>query len=206
MKKLFLGTLLVALMFSFPLPMMAAVSVNIGFSIPLPPVIQFHEPPRMVVLPGTYTYVAPDVDVDIFFNDGWWWRPYQGRWYRSHDYNSGWSYHQQPPSFYNGVNRHWRDDYRNHQWKGQQWNPERRDHREVQKNWNRWQKDRHWEKTNNWGVQKVQHNQDQGRQFQQEDRGKYDRNDRNDRNDKNNKNNKYDKNDKNNKHGNNGKR
>ena len=140
-------------MFSFPLPMMAEVTVNIGFSLPLPPVIRFHEAPRMVVLPGTYTYVAPDVDVDIFFNDGWWWRPYQGRWYRSHDYNSGWSYHQQPPSFYNGVNRNWRDDYRKHQWKGHNWNPERRDHREVQKNWNYWKKDKHWEKNNNWGVQ-----------------------------------------------------
>ncbi len=194
MKKLFLGALLLALMFSFSLPTMAEVNVNIGFSIPLPPVIQFREAPRMVVLPDTYIYVAPDVNVDIFFNDGWWWRPYQGQWYRSRDYNSGWSHHRQPPSFYNGVHRHWRDDYRKHQWKGHYWNPERRDHREVQKNWKNWKKDRHWEKNNNWGVQKAQHKQNNGRQFQQEDRRKNDRNDKNNRKDK------YDKNDKHGKH------
>ena len=184
MKKLFLGTLLVTSILLFPLPMTAAVSVNIGFSIPLPPAIQFHEPPRMVVLPDTYIYVAPDVAVDIYFNDGWWWRPYQGRWYRSHDYNSGWNYHRQPPSFYDEVNRRWRDDYRKHQWKGHQWNPDRKDHREVQKKWNHWKKDRHWEKKNNWGVEKAQHNQTKGRRVQQEDREKYDRKDRNDKHNK----------------------
>lgn len=202
MKRLFLGTLLLASMFSFPLPMMAEVSVNIGFSMPLPPVIQFHEAPRMVVLPGTYVYVAPDVDVDIFFTDGWWWRPYRGQWYRSHDYNSGWSHHRYPPTFYNQVNRHWRDDYRKHQWKGHRWNPEQRDHREVQKNWNNWNKERHWEKNNNWGVQQGQHKQNEGHRLRQEDRGKYDRNDRNkvnnqnNRHGKNDKHNKYDKHDK----------
>ena len=203
MKKLFLGTLLLALMYSFPFPAMAELNVNIGFSIPLPPAIHFHEPPRLVVLPDTYIYVVPNVDVDIFFSNGWWWRPYQGRWYRSHDYNSGWSYHRQPPSFYNGVNRHWRDDYKKHQWNGHQWNPERRDHREVQKNWKHWEKDRHWEKNNNWGVQQAQHNQNKGHQFQQEDRG-YDRNDRNNRNNKHVKQENYEKNDKYDKRGKNG--
>ncbi len=181
MKKLFVGTLLLALMFLFPLPMMAAeVNVNIGFTLPLPPVIEYHEPPRMVVLPDTYTYVVPDVHVDIFFNDGWWWRPYQGRWYRSRHYNSGWTHHQQPPSFYEKVPRYWRDDYRKHQWKGHQWNPERRDYKEVQKNWNHWEKDKHWEKNNNWGVQKKHYNQNEQRK--KDDRGKYDRKDKHGKN------------------------
>lgn len=194
MKKLLFGTFLLALLFSFPLSTMAEVSVNIGFSIPLPPVIQYREPPTMVVLPHTYTYVAPGVDVDIFFNDGWWWRPYQGRWYRSRHYNSGWVYQRQPPSFYIEVPRHWRDDYRKHQWKGRRWNPERRDYHEVQKNWNHWKKNRHWEKNNNWGVQKAQHNQNEQRQYQPTDRGKYDRNDRNDRHEKHDKHDKHGKN------------
>ncbi len=184
MKKLFFGTVLLALMFSFPLSMMAEVNVNIGFSLPLPPVIHFQEPPRLVVLPDTYVYVTPDVDVDIFFNDGWWWRPYEGRWYRSRDYNSGWYYYKSEPSFYRQVPKHWRNDYRDHHWKGQQWNPERRKHHEVQKNWNQWKKDRHWEKNNNWGVQKKRKNQNQGRQFQKEDKLKNDKHNQYDRNDK----------------------
>ena len=69
---------MLALMFSFPLLMKAEVIVNIGFSIPVLPVIRFHEAPRMVVLPDTNIYVAPDVDVDIFFAEGWWWRPIKG--------------------------------------------------------------------------------------------------------------------------------
>ena len=159
MKKLFFGILLLALMFSFPLSAMAEVNINIGVS--LPPVIQFHGPPRLVVLPDTHVYVDPDIDVDIFFNDGWWWRPYQGRWYRSRDYNSGWAHHLNPPSFYPGVPKHWKDDYRKHLWKGHQWNPDRRDHHEVQKNWNHWKKDKYWEKNNNWGIQKAQHKQNE---------------------------------------------
>ncbi len=202
MKKLFWGTLLLALMFSSPLPTMAQVNVNFGFSLPLPPAIHFQAPPRMIVLPNTDIYVDPDVNVDIFFNDGWWWRPYQGRWYRSRDYNSGWTHHRQPPAFYREVPRHWKDDYRNHQWKGNRWTPERRDHREVQKNWNYWKKDKHWEKNNNWGVQRAKYNQNDRRQVPQAHRGKNDRDDRNDRNDRNNKQDKYDRNDKNGKHGN----
>ncbi len=178
MKKLFWGMVLLTMMFSFPPPMMAQGSVNIGFSLPLPPVIRFRKPPTLVVLPNTYVYVVPDVDVDIFFSDGWWWRPYEGRWYRSRDYNSGWHHYKHTPSFYHNIPRHWRNDYRNHHWKGQQWNPERRPHKEVQRHWKNWEKTRHWEKSNNWGIRKVPHNRDRGRQFQQEDRGRNDRYDR----------------------------
>ena len=200
MKNLFLGTLLLVCMFSFPLPIMAEVNVHIGFLSPLPPAIHFHKAPRMVVLPGTYIYVILDVDADLFFTDGWWWRPYQGRWYRSRNYNSGWIHYSQPPSFYKGINKRWRDDYKKHQWKGQPWNPERRDHREVQKNWSQWKKNKHWEKNNNWGVRKIQHTQDKGRQFQQEDRKKYDRTDRNNKNNRNDKYNKSDTYHRNDKH------
>ncbi len=191
MKKFFGGTLLLALMFSFPLPTKAEVSVNIGFSLPMPPAIGFHAPPRLVVLPNTDIYVDPEADVDIFFNDGWWWRPYRGEWYRSRDYNSGWTHNRRPPSFYNAVPRHWRDDYREHKWKGHQWNPERRDHREVQKNWNHWKEDKHREKNKNWGVQKARQNQYEGRQSPKEERRKNNKPDQHNRNDKHNKNKKH---------------
>ncbi|MGA2527359.1 MAG: hypothetical protein ABSF79_12220, partial [Smithellaceae bacterium] len=62
-------------------------------SIALPPPIVFAAPPELVVIPETNVYAVPDVDVDIFFYSGWWWRPWEGRWYRSRNYNSGWGYY-----------------------------------------------------------------------------------------------------------------
>ena len=74
------------------------LSVSIG--LPLPPPIVFAAPPELMVLPETNVYVVPDVDVDIFFYNGWWWRPWEGRWYRSRDYSSGWGHYRNVPSFY----------------------------------------------------------------------------------------------------------
>ena len=77
MKKPLLRTMLVTFLFLFPVPAMAGVDVSIS----MPPLIVFSAPPAMVVIPETYVYVVPDVDVDIFFYDGWWWRPWEGRWF-----------------------------------------------------------------------------------------------------------------------------
>ncbi|MEN6469523.1 MAG: hypothetical protein ABFD45_11310, partial [Smithella sp.] len=90
MNKLLLGKVLLALTFISPAPAIAGVNVDVDISLP-PPII-FAAPPALVVLPETYVYVVPDVDVDIFFYGGWWWRPWDGRWYRSQSYNSGWAY------------------------------------------------------------------------------------------------------------------
>ena len=138
MKKLFWGTLLLASVFVLPVPTMAGVDV--GINISLPPPIVFAGPPEMVVLPETNVYVVPDSDVDIFFYGGWWWRPWEGRWYRSHYYNSGWGYYQSVPSFYVGIPSGWRNDYREHRWRGQQWNYQRIPQQQVQRNWKGWEK------------------------------------------------------------------
>ena len=144
MKKLLLGTMLLALVLVFPISTMAGVDVNI--SISLPPPIVFAAPPEVVVIPETYVYVVPDLDVDIFFYNGWWWRPWEGRWYRSRNYNSGWGYYRNVPSFYRGIPSGWRNDYRDHRWRGHQWNYQRIPHQQVQQNWSSWEKNRHWEK------------------------------------------------------------
>ncbi len=164
MKKQFLTTLLLASIAAFPLPTMAEINVNIGIpapphiriGIPMPPHIRFVEPPRLVVVPETYVYVAPDVEEEIFFFDGWWWRPWEGRWYRSRSYDSGWQHYRNTPSFYREVPNNWRNDYRERQWRGQQWNIEPIPHRQVQKNWKSWKTSKHWEKNQTWGVQDLQ--------------------------------------------------
>ena len=69
MKKLFFGTLLLALAMVVPVPTMARV--DIGISIGLPPPIVFNAPPDVIVLPDTDdVYVVPDSDADLFFWDG----------------------------------------------------------------------------------------------------------------------------------------
>jgi hypothetical protein len=65
MKKLPFGTILLALVVVFPIPTMARVDA--GRSISLPPPIVFSAPPELVVIPETYAYAVPDLDVDIFF-------------------------------------------------------------------------------------------------------------------------------------------
>ena len=151
MKKLLLSIIVLVLVQVFPIQ--AIARVDVGINISLPPLIVFAGPPEVVVLPETDVYAVPDINVDIFFYNGWWWRPWEGRWYRSRNYNSGWAYYQNVPSFYREVPPGWRNDYRNHRWKGNQWNYQRIPHQQVQTNWNSWEKNRHWEKQNTWGVQ-----------------------------------------------------
>jgi hypothetical protein len=105
------------------------------------------------VLPETYVYVVPDIDEDIFFYNGWWWRPWEGRWYRSRHYDSGWARYGSVPSFYRGIPSGWRNDYRDRRWGGRQWDYQQIPHEQVQRNWSTWEKSRHWEKQNTWGVQ-----------------------------------------------------
>jgi len=93
MKKFFFGMIFLALVVLTPISAMADVDVKIGINIPLPPPIIFPAPPEVVVIPETYVYAVPDVDADIFFYGGWWWRPWEGRWYRSRYYDSGWNYY-----------------------------------------------------------------------------------------------------------------
>lgn len=86
MKKITSAVFLWILLAIVPSQAMAAVSIHV--SIPLPPPILFTLPPVVVAIPDTDSvYAAPDIDVDLFFWNGWWWRPWEGRWYRSRDYD-----------------------------------------------------------------------------------------------------------------------
>ena len=154
MRKLLFGIVPLAFLFLFPLPAPAEVFVDVNISPPPP--IEFVEPPELIVLPETYIYVVPDMDMDIFFYNGWWWRLWEDRWYRSRDYNSGWNYYRGAPSFYSEVPSDWRTNYREHSWRGHQWNYQRIPHRNLQQNWRGWEKSRYWEHQQTWGVQNLQ--------------------------------------------------
>jgi len=155
LKKLLLGTMLLALVTVVSVPAMAQVSINVG--IPLPPPIIFNAPPEVIALPDTNdVYVAPGIDVDFFFYNGWWWRLWDGRWYRSHYYDRGWGYFNHVPGFYASIDPGWRGYYQNHSWQGHQWNYERVPYQRLQQNWKSWHTNQYWSRQRSYGVQNYQ--------------------------------------------------
>ncbi len=155
MKTLLAMMLVWASALAAPVPTLAQVDIHIG--IGLPPPFVFEAPPEVVVIPDTSdVYAVPDVDGDLFFWDGWWWRAWEGRWYRSHHYNEGWAYYDSVPSFYFDVDPGWRGYYREHNWYGHRWDYERIPPERLQQNWRSWQGSRHWERHGTWGVQGYQ--------------------------------------------------
>ena len=155
MKRLLWGTMLLALVSVVAVPVMAAV--NIGVTIAPPPPVVFQAPPEVIVMPDTDdVYVVPDVPVDLFFWHGWWWRPWEGRWYRSRYYDRDWAYYDRVPSFYYDVDPGWRGYYRAHNWYGHRWDYQRIPPQRLQQNWQGWHNERHWERQGTWGVQNYQ--------------------------------------------------
>lgn len=75
MKKIFFKILLFTCAVLMPVSATAGVSVHVD--IPFPPPIIFPVPPLPVVIPETNVYVVPDIQEDIFFYGGWWWRPWK---------------------------------------------------------------------------------------------------------------------------------
>jgi hypothetical protein len=80
----------------------------------------------------------------------------EGRWYRSRSYDKGWGHYNRVPAFYTNVPPGWRKDYRDRRWKGYDWEQRRIPHRDMEKNWRGWQRGKHWEKQNYWGVKGKQ--------------------------------------------------
>jgi len=131
MKKLLvIGTILLLLL-GFSGQGMAGK--RIGINIPLPPVFVFSAPPELVVIPGTNAYYCPDVNFDIFF--------YGGYWYRSASYGGPWVYIESAPSVFLSLPPNYRIIVRG----------ERRiPYVEMHRNWRAWERERYWEH-HNWG-------------------------------------------------------
>jgi hypothetical protein len=163
MKKLFLATILLALAIVVPVPATAAVDVSVGF--PLPPPIVFPGPPEVIVMPDANdVYVAPNVSEDMYFSNGFWWRHWEGRWYRSPYYDRGWAYYNHVPGFYFDVDPGWRGYYRDRNWNGHPWNYERIPYDRFHQNWKSWHNNHYWEKHGAWGVQGYRPRSQQQRQ------------------------------------------
>jgi hypothetical protein len=134
------------------LSMLTLSGCALGVSTAQPPHVGFYGHPSLVVIPGTYVYAMTDIGEDIFFHVGWWWRVWDGRWYKSRYYDRGWNHYSGVPGFYHEVDPGWRNFYRNRRWHGHPWECERITAPRVQQDWNRWQDSRYWEKEKNWGV------------------------------------------------------
>ncbi len=169
MKKL---TIFVAILSTLIFPISTIAEVSVGVGISLPPIV-ISGPPEVIVLPDTDgVYVCPTIEVDLFFWQGWWWRPYGGGWYRSPYYDRDWVYYPGVPSFYFGVDPYWRTYYHNHSWHGHNWNYQRIPYSHLQSNWRTWDKTRYWQDQKRWDVQgyspKPQRQQQVIRQQRQE--------------------------------------
>ncbi|MGE0869956.1 MAG: hypothetical protein AB7P03_15425 [Kofleriaceae bacterium] len=62
--------------------------------------------PDLVAI-GPGTYVIADYDEPIFYSNGYYWRNYEGYWYRSPSYISGWVQVYRPPITISRIQRPW---------------------------------------------------------------------------------------------------
>jgi len=154
MRNFLLGIVVLALSSAVSGSAIAQVSVSVGVDVAPPPEIVFAAPPSVVVLPETTgVYVVPDAEQDIYFWNGFWWRPWGGRWFRSRYYNRGWVDYRAAPEFYYEVDPQWRRHYYDQSWYGHRWEQRRISHDELQHNWRQWHNNHYWAGHGNWGVQ-----------------------------------------------------
>ncbi len=139
----------------------AGVDVDIHVGVPLPRLV-IPAAPFLIVIPGTYVYYPPDVDADILFYHGYWYRSYRSRWFISAEYNGPWKAVKKVPHAVRTVPAHYR---------GAPSQYERVPYGDVRRNWRAWEKDRHWDKRGE--------GQDEGRGKGRGNRGRgHDRDDR----------------------------
>ena len=143
----------------FTIKSVAGVNVNIGINIPFP-AYQFESPPSLVVIPGTHSYFVPGINVDLLFYHGYWYRPYDGRWYRANGYNGPWAY--LAPARVPRALVSLPPDYRRIP-PGHQQIP----YGQLKKNWRQWEADRYWERDERRQVAKHE-----GREDRREERHK----------------------------------
>lgn len=121
----------------------AEVNVSVGVKVGVPPPLVIPSPPAVYLIPGTYVYFAPDVEVDFFFYQGYWYRPHGGYWYRARHYGGPWVHIvtakvprvliSLPPGFRHVPAGH-----------------QRIPHGQLKKHWKVWERDRYWDSHERW--------------------------------------------------------
>lgn len=125
---------LIALAYAIPALSYAEFNININLGAPT---VVAAPPPELVLIPGTYVYLAPGSDLNIVFYGGFWYRPHKGKWYRSDAYNGNWM----EISIVPGEIRSLPSD-----WKNVPPGQERLPWGHVKKNWKQWENERHWDR------------------------------------------------------------
>jgi hypothetical protein len=74
---IFVGMILLVIM-GYSNRVIAETNINVGIKFPPPPPLVIPAPPPVIVVPDTYVYFAPEVEADLLFHHGYWYRPYQG--------------------------------------------------------------------------------------------------------------------------------
>ena len=147
------------------LPAAAGAGVSVGINI-FPPPLVISAPPAVMVIPGTYVYFVPDVNVDILFYGGWWFRPYRGYWYRARNYNGPWAYVEgsRVPSVVINVPPHFRRVPPGHT---------RIPYGQFKKNWKTWERERHWGNVKARATErKIQREKRENRRYREKGRGR----------------------------------
>ena len=126
----------------FPFASNAEVNINVGI-FPPPPAFRISAPPPVFVIPGTYVYAVPDIAVEILFHQGYWYRPYEGRWYRSKSYNGPWLFLDPPrvPRVLSKLPPNYRRIPPGHQ---------KIPYGQLKKNWGKWEREKYWEHDKRW--------------------------------------------------------
>ena len=146
----------------------AEVNLNIGLNLPL---IRFAEPPEVVVIPGTYVYAVPDVEADILFFEGYWWRPHRGQWFRSREYDGSW-HRVSSKKIPRGL-RNLPRDYRQRLSYGHERIPQH----DVRKNWKKWEREKRWDRQHERGNGRPGNDRSNDGRPGKQNRGNHDRQD-----------------------------
>ena len=159
-KRLFLSARIAGLLALVLLlaPGQGRAGINVNVEIPLPRLF-LPVPPPLVVIPGTYAYYPPDVEADIFFYHGYWYRPYRDRWFLSSDYNGPWRATGRVPRVLRGLPPTYRQHPPSH---------EHMPYGTVRQNWRSWEKERHWDRKQ---EKRRDYREDEGRREHDHGRG-----------------------------------
>jgi hypothetical protein len=136
-KSIFIATIL-TLLLGFSSQSMAGTQTSVNTS---PPAYVFPASPEVVVIPETYVYYAPNVDFDIFFCGGHWYRPHGGNWFRSTSYNGPWAHIKNAPSALHNLPHNYRTITRESR---------RIPYGELDRNWRDWERGNYWG-SHGWG-------------------------------------------------------